>query len=89
MRSVCKRIHILHLVNGWCADDVIDSDDVLMFEAQKDFDLSQGALAVRLVLKGADLLNGHTYLVVPVVGRAGLFKSRTQKPTIRHQMLKE
>lgn len=39
-----------------------------MFEAQKDLDLSQGALAIRLVLKGADLLDGHTDFVVPVIG---------------------
>lgn len=71
MRSVSKRIHVLHLVNGRCADDVVDADDVFMFEAQKDFDLSQGALAVGLVLKRADLLNGHTYLVVSFIGRAG------------------
>lgn len=70
--KLCERIHIFHLVNGWCADDVVYSDDVLMFEAQKDFDLSQGTLAVCLVLKWADLLNSHTYLVVPVIGRAGL-----------------
>lgn len=75
MKSKCKRIHVLHLVNGRRADDVIDSDNVLMFKAQKDFDLSQGALAVRLVLKGADLLYGHANLVVPVIGRAGLLKT--------------
>lgn len=79
MASVCKRIHVLHLVNGWCADDVVDSDNILMFKAQKDFDLSQGALAVRLVLKGADLLDGHTNLVVPVIGRAGLLKKPKTK----------
>lgn len=43
-----------------------------MFEAQQDFDLPQGALAVRLVLERADLLDGHAYLVVPVIGRAAL-----------------
>lgn len=49
-----------------------------MFKAQEDFDLSQGALAVRLVLKGADLLNGHTNLVVPVIGGAGKNRRRKQ-----------
>lgn len=68
--NACERIHILHLVDGGCANNVVDSDDVLMFEAQQDFDLSQGALAVRLVLKGADLLDGNTDLVVPVISRA-------------------
>lgn len=47
-----------------------------MFKAQKDFNLSQGALAVSLVLKRADLLNGHTYLVLSVIGRTGLLKKR-------------
>ena len=43
-----------------------------MFEAQQDLDLSQRALAVRLVLKGADLLDGHPDLVVAVICRAGV-----------------
>lgn len=77
--SDCERIHVLHLVNGWRADNVVDSDDVLVFEAQEDFDLSQGALAVRLVLKRADLLNGHTDLVVPIISRAGLLKTQSQQ----------
>lgn len=47
-----------------------------MFEAQKDLNLSQGALAVRLVLKGADLLDGHTDFVVPVIRRTGALKSK-------------
>lgn len=71
-----KRIHVLHLVNGRRTDDVIDTDDVLVFEAQKDLDLSQGALAVRLVLKRADLLDGHTDFVVPVVGRTAAIKGK-------------
>lgn len=74
-----KRIHVLHLVNGWRANDVVDPDDVLMLEAQEDFDLSQGALAVRLVLKRADLLDGHADLVVPVVGRAASLKRERKK----------
>lgn len=71
-----KRIHILHLVNSRRTDDVIDTDDVLMFEAQKDLDLPQGALAVRLVLKGADLLDGHTDFVVAVIGRTEELKGK-------------
>ena len=42
-----------------------------MFEAQQDLDFSQSALAVGLVLEGADLLDGHAHLVLPVVGGAG------------------
>lgn len=47
-----------------------------MFEAQEDFDLSQGALTVRLVLEGADLLDGHADLVVAVVGRAAFKRGK-------------
>lgn len=78
-RTARERIHVLHLVNGWRANDVVDPDDVLMFEAQEDFDLSQGALAVRLVLKRADLLDGHADLVVPVVGRAASLKRERER----------
>lgn len=79
IKHASVRIHILHLLDGRCTDNVVDSNNVLVLEAQKDFDLSQGALAVGLVLKGADLLDGHTYLVLPVVGRA-VFKKTKQKP---------
>lgn len=79
IKHASVRIHILHLLDGRCTDNVVDSDNVLVLEAQKDFDLSQGALAVGLVLKGADLLDGHAYLVLPVVGRA-VFKKTKQKP---------
>jgi len=64
------RIHVLHQVDGRRADDVVDADDVLVFEAHEDLDLPQGALAVRLVLEGADLLDGHARLVVPVMRSA-------------------
>lgn len=50
-----------------------------MLEAQEDLDLSQGALAVRLVLKRADLLDGHADLVVPVVGGAASLKGEEIK----------
>lgn len=81
IKHASVRIHILHLLDGRCTDNVVDSDNVLVLEAQKDFDLSQGALAVGLVLKGADLLDGHAYLVLPVVGRAVFKKTKTkQKP---------
>ena len=41
-----------------------------MFEAQQDLDLAERALAVGLVLEGADLFDGHSHLVVPAVCRA-------------------
>lgn len=73
------RIHVLHLVDGGRTDDVVDPDDVLVLEAQEDLDLSQGALAVRLVLKRADLLDGHADLVVPVVCRAASLTGQKNK----------
>lgn len=84
LKHASVRIHILHLLDGRCTDNVVDSDNVLVLEAQKDFDLSQGSLAVGLVLKGADLLDGHAYLVLPVVGRA-VFK-KTNKPQNKTKM---
>lgn len=70
MSSCICRIHIFHLVNGGGTDDVVDADDVLMFEAQQYLDLPQGSLAVGLVLKRADLLDGHTDVAVVVEGGA-------------------
>lgn len=84
-KRTCERIHVLHLVNGGRADDVVDPDDVLMLEAQEDLDLPQGALAVRLVLKRADLLDGHADLVVPVVGGAASLKGEEIKKTKKQQ----
>lgn len=83
LKHASVRIHILHLLDGRCTDNVVDSDNVLVLEAQKDFDLSQGSLTVGLVLKGADLLDGHAYLVLPVVGRA-VFK-KNKNPKIRQK----
>lgn len=34
LHEVLYYIYIFHLLNGWCPDDVIDADDVLMSEAQ-------------------------------------------------------
>lgn len=61
------RIHIFHLVDGGCTDDVVDADDVLMFEAQQDLYLAESALAVCLVLEWADFLYGHTHFIIPIV----------------------
>lgn len=77
------RIHVLHLVDGGRADDVVDPDDVLVLEAQEDLNLSQGALAVRLVLKRADLLDSNADLVVPVVGGAAPLTADRVKMTNR------
>lgn len=41
-----------------------------MFKAQQDLDLAERALAVGLVLEGADLLDSHAHLAVPVESRA-------------------
>lgn len=58
-----------------------------MLEAQEDLDLSQGALAVRLVLKRADLLDGNADLVVPVVGGAASLKGEEIKNQTKQQKL--
>lgn len=65
-----EKIHIAHLINGRGTQNVIDADDILMLEAQEDLDLTQRALAVRLVLKGTDLFDGSPDLVDMIVGRA-------------------
>jgi hypothetical protein len=41
-----------------------------MAEAQQDLNLTESALAVGLMLKGADLLDGHTSLAHVVISRA-------------------
>ncbi len=61
--SACLRIHIPHTLEATSSQDVIDADDVLMTEPQEDFDLPQGALAVGLVFKRTDLLNGYSELI--------------------------
>lgn len=63
-----KRIHIPHVVDVPRPQDVVDADDVLMVEAEQDLDLPQRALAVRLVLEGADFLDGDA-LVGHVIQR--------------------
>ena len=53
------------------SQDVVDADDVLMAEPQQDLDLPQRALAVRLVLERADLLDGRAHLVHVIKSGAG------------------
>lgn len=67
VRMGTERIHVFHLVDGGRPDDVVDADDVLVFEAQQDLYLAESALAVRLVLERADLLYGHAHFVIPIV----------------------
>lgn len=67
---LCRRIHIAHLINGRCTQNVVDANDILMLEAQQNLDLAQCALAVGLVLKGADLFDGSPDLVHMVISRA-------------------
>lgn len=54
-----------------CPENVIDTNDILMVETQQDLDFSQCALAVCLVLKWADFLDGDTLVCQVVQGRAG------------------
>lgn len=51
--------------------NVVDADDVLVAEAQQDLDFPQRALAVRLVLEGADLLDGDALARRVIQGRTG------------------
>lgn len=53
-----------------CPENVIDADDVLMVKTQQDLDFPQRALAVGLVLKRADFLDGYTLACHVVQGRA-------------------
>lgn len=64
------RIHIPHGVQGGCSEDVSDAYDVLMAESQQDLYLPQRALAVGLMLEGADLLDGHSSLAHVVISGA-------------------
>lgn len=66
-----SRIHIPHVVELLCPDDVVDADDVLMVETQQDLDFPQRALAVRLVLEWADFLDGYALVCQVVQSRAG------------------
>lgn len=66
-----KRIHIPHVVNVPCSENVVDADDILMVETQQDLDFSQCALAVSLVLKWADFLDGYSLVCHVVQSRAG------------------
>jgi hypothetical protein len=33
LASCQKRIHIFHLLDGWCSNNIIDANDILMSEA--------------------------------------------------------
>lgn len=65
------RIHIPHVVNVPCPENVVDADDILMVETQQDLDFPQRALAIRLMLKWADFLDGYALVRQVVQGRAG------------------
>ena len=52
-------VDILHGVLGGGSEDVPDINDVLMIESGEDLDLSQGSLTVRLMLEGANFLDGN------------------------------
>ena len=51
-------VDILDGVLGGGSEDVPDINDVLMIESGEDLDLSQGSLTVRLMLEGANFLDG-------------------------------
>lgn len=66
-----QRIHIPHAVNVLCPQNIIDANDILMAETQQDLDFSQRTLAVCLVLKWADFLDGYTLICHIIQSRAG------------------
>ena len=59
LHETLNDVDIFHLIHTFGAQNVPDVDHVLMIESGQDFDLPQGTLAVRLVLKGRNLLDGH------------------------------
>lgn len=79
-----ERIHIPHVVNVSCPENVVDADDILMAETQQDLDFPQCALAVRLVLKGADFLDGNALVRHVVQGRAGQGGKAEDRSHITH-----
>lgn len=79
------RIHISHVLDVACPQDVFDPDDVLVVETQQDLDFPQRALAVRLVLKRADFLDGHTTELKVVRGRAEEERSKKQVSNYAHK----
>ena len=64
-----NNVHVSHLVDGWCPDDVPDVNDIFMPEASQDFDLSQGTLAVGLMFERGDFFDGHFLVSGRVSGR--------------------
>lgn len=54
-----------------CPENVVDADDILVVETEQDLDFSQRALAVRLVLKWADFLDGNALVCHVIQSGAG------------------
>lgn len=67
LHQVLHNIDIPHDFQGGCPQNVSNANNVLMAEAQQDLDLPQCALAVGLMLKGADFLDGHANLARMVI----------------------
>ncbi|MGV7496105.1 hypothetical protein PJK46_29075, partial [Mycobacterium kansasii] len=60
LHEVLNNVNISHGFQGGRSEDVSDAYNILMAESQQDLDLPQRALTVGLMLKGADLLDGHS-----------------------------
>lgn len=72
-----------------CPENVVDADDILMVETQQDLDLPQCALAVRLVLKRADFLDGYAlarHVVQSGAGREGGCGKRHKTGLVLHSL---
>ena len=59
LHETLNDVDIFHLIHTFSSQNVPDVDHILMIESGQDFDLPQRSLAVRLVLKGRNLLDGH------------------------------
>jgi hypothetical protein len=70
-RRACTFIHILHLVNGRCLDNILDVDDIFMLKSCQNFYLAQGALAEGLMLERRDFLDSDALVRDVVDGGPG------------------
>ena len=52
-------VHILQSLNSWRPQDVSNVNYVFMLKSVENFDFSERSLAVCLVLKGRDFLDGN------------------------------
>ena len=59
LHQLLNEIDVLHLLEGMRADDVLNVDDILVFESGENLHFAQRPLAEALVLEGRELLDRH------------------------------